>query len=184
MQIDPKIAVPKRPQPKVRTASFDCVKFSVQECWTSCRVLQLDQKIRNLQTACLTTTPKRTFDLNEPAYFKRCPSSVETSSNVSGLHAVKASILSVICKALAISRRTKRKFSILREWSKVPFPAKGGEVLRSKDPNSTTIFDICRDSMLAAQNNIVGLIAAPSCLSRQNAHSKTNSTSEGSSYTR
>lgn len=57
----------------------------------------------------LDNNAEATFDLNEPAYFKRSPSSVDASSNVSGLHAVKASILSVICKALAISRPHQKK---------------------------------------------------------------------------
>lgn len=65
-----------------------------------------DQEFAN---CLLDNNAEATFDLNEPAYFKRCPSSVETSSNVSGLHAVKASILSVICKALAISRPHQKK---------------------------------------------------------------------------
>lgn len=32
MQIDPKVAVPKRPQPKVRLVTVKCVKFSVEGC--------------------------------------------------------------------------------------------------------------------------------------------------------
>ncbi|CAH3120387.1 unnamed protein product [Porites lobata] len=89
-KIDPKIAVPKRPQPK-RARVLNIMSCSAAR--------SKDQEFAN---CLLDNNAKATFDLNEPAYFKRCPSSVETSSNVSGLHAVKASILSMVTRTKKI----------------------------------------------------------------------------------
>lgn len=66
-------------------------------------------KDQGFENCLLDNNSEATFDLNEPAHFKRSLSKVEASSNVSGLHAVKASILSVICRALAISRPHQKK---------------------------------------------------------------------------
>lgn len=141
------------------------------------RVMYSSIKDQSFENCLLDNSVAASFGLSERAFFKDTFRVLRPLVTHWGFTLLKPSILSAICKALAISRPPQTKFSFGRQLAQTitaPFLAslKLGDRLRSQDLECEYIIRF--GSILSSQNKTVWLIAAPSCLSRQYAHSKIN----------